>query len=174
MKQVNIHFMLSEETFPQLLQTFTDIKEDPRLAKLNAIVLLSLKKKGRGKTGFTSLTQEQFKTVVVTALALNVPFGFDSCSARKFEKALESIDIANKAELLQLTVPCESTLESSYIDVNGDFYPCSFTEGSEGWEKGISVVEAEDFVRDVWYHERTQAFREKLWGCNRHCPIYEV
>ena len=174
MKQVNIHFMLSEETLPQLLQTFTDIKEDPRLAKLNAIVLLSLKKKGRGKTGFTSLTQEQFKAVVVTALALNVPFGFDSCSARKFEKAIESIEIANKAELLQLTVPCESTLESSYIDVNGDFYPCSFTEGSEGWEKGISVVEAEDFVRDVWYHERTQAFREKLWGCNRHCPIYEV
>ena len=35
--------------------------------------------------------------------------------------------------------PCESTLFSSYIDVNGDFYPCSFAENTKGWETGISV-----------------------------------
>lgn len=174
MKQVNIHFCLHEGSLNQLVETFTDILIDDRLKKLNAIVLLSLKKKGRGKKGFTSLTQEQFTEVVKLALNMNIPLGFDSCSARKFEKAIEILNPNNKAELLQLTVPCESTLESSYIDVNGDFYPCSFTEGSEGWKSGISVVEAEDFVSDVWYHERTQAFREKLWGCNRHCPIYEV
>ena len=106
------------------------------------------------------------------ALKKNINLGFDSCGCHRFLNAI--IGHPKEKEFKTLAVPCESTLESSYIDVNGDFYPCSFTEGSEGWEKGISVVEAEDFVRDVWYHERTQAFRERLWSCNRHCPIYEV
>ena len=172
MNQTNMHFMICQETLKDLWVTFDDIKTDERLAKLNAIVLLSLKKKGRGKTGFTPLTQDQFKEVVDMAMQLEIPLGFDSCSARKFEKAI--VGHPNEKNFLQLSVPCESTLESSYIDVNGNFFPCSFTEGSEDWTNGISVLECEDFVKDVWYNERTQEFRNKLLKCNRNCPIYEV
>lgn len=172
MNQVNIHFMLCEERLDDLKETFFDIKNDHRLAKLNAIVLLSLKKKGRGKTGFTPLTQTQFREVVDMAMTMEIPFGFDSCSARKFEKSIEGHPQEN--EFKQMSVPCESTLESSYVDVNGDFYPCSFTEGSPDWKTGISVLECNDFIKDIWYSERTQGFRDKLIANCRNCPIYEV
>ena len=79
---------------------------------------------------------------------------------------------------------CESTLFSSYINVDGNFYPCSFTENEKGWETGISVVEATDF-NEVWFNSRTVAFRDKLLNMQRkcdcpftktcrHCPTFEV
>jgi len=49
MKQVNIHAMICEETFEDTIQLIEDIKNDSRLKKLNAVVFLSLKQKGRGE-----------------------------------------------------------------------------------------------------------------------------
>lgn len=171
MTQVNMHFMLANETYEDLLETLDDIKKDHRLAKLNAIVILSLKKKGRG-VGYTKVSQEGFGFLVNRMLRMNIPFGFDSCSARKFEKAVSNYPNAEK--MITMSVPCESTLESSYVDVNGDFFPCSFTEGSPDWKTGISVLECNDFIKDIWYSERTQGFRDKLIANCRNCPIYEV
>ena len=75
MDQVNIHCMISEETYDNALDTLIDIQNDPRLGKLNAIVFLSLKKKGRGK-GHTSLSMDRYlskkppiKTFVVSYTA---------------------------------------------------------------------------------------------------------
>ena len=48
MKQINMHFMISDETYDACMETLNDMITDPRLTELNAIVLLSLKKKGRG------------------------------------------------------------------------------------------------------------------------------
>ena len=47
MDQVNIHMMVSNETYKTLLETLDDYENDERLAKMKAIVMLSLKKKGR-------------------------------------------------------------------------------------------------------------------------------
>ena len=46
-------------------------------------------------------------------------------------------------------------------------------------ENGINVLEAEDFIRDVWNHPRTVEFRNALIGNTdergcRNCPAYEV
>ena len=46
MEQVNIHFMLAEETYDKCLEVLDDIKNDPRLKGVRALVILSLKKKG--------------------------------------------------------------------------------------------------------------------------------
>ncbi|MCK9369187.1 radical SAM protein [Candidatus Dojkabacteria bacterium] len=171
MKQVNIHMMLSEETFDQAVETIFDIRNDKRLGKLNAIVFLSLKTKGRGKH-FHKLSEEKFSRIIYLCMMFGVRYGFDSCSANKFLKAVEILP--NYKELEQMAEPCESTLFSTYIDVEGKFYPCSFCENVEGWEDGLDVVNCTDFLKDIWLCEKTFKFREKLLSCGRNCPIYNV
>jgi len=170
--QTNMHFCIFEESYDQAIETMMDMKSDQRLAKMNAIVFLSLKKKGRGKTGFTPLSQEKFATLVNKAFELEIPFGFDSCGANKF---LESIkDRPDYKQLSMLAEPCESTGMSFYIDTDGNGFPCSFAEGSEGWSDGIPVYNCENFVKDVWMNPRIKEFRENIIGCGRSCFLYNV
>lgn len=180
MKQINLHFMISARTIEDAYTVTKAMKEDPRLKNVNAIVFLSLKQKGRGvKHDYVS--QEQYKALVDHCLANDVPFGFDSCSAPSFLNAVK--DTPNYAKFKELSEDCESTLFSSYINEKGEFFPCSFTEGwtEGGWgrENGINVLEAKDFINDVWNHPRTVDFRNALIGNKdqngcRNCPAYSV
>jgi MoaA/NifB/PqqE/SkfB family radical SAM enzyme len=175
MKQVNIHFMISQETYDRAFEIMSDIKSDPRLQKLNAIVFLSLKTKGRSVNKFHQLTQDQFSALTNHALENNVPMGFDSCSAQKFIKAIENHP--NAEQMLSHAEPCESTLYSMYIDVKGDFYPCSFSTEVPGWENGISVIDCNDFLEDIWFNEKTRKFSEgviKCRDCKQSCSIFEI
>lgn len=171
LQQTNIHMMISQETLGQATETVMDYVNDSRLANLNAIVLLSLKKKGRGK-GFTPLTYEQFRELIDLAFEHDVPIGFDSCSAPKFLKAIEGREDYDR--LYQLCEPCESTLFSSYISTEGSFHPCSFAEGDGDWIDGIDVVNCKDFVKDIWTNPRVNKFRHSLLNNKRNCPIFEV
>lgn len=179
MRQVNIHLMISQETYENAVEVINDCKTDQRLRGLNAVVFLSLKQKGRG-TGHHPLTQEQFNSLVDLALKNDVRVGFDSCSSVKVFSAF-----SNKPEMQfveQSIIPCEATLESSYCNVKGQFFPCSFIEGTEGWETGIDVVSCKDFIDEVWNNPRTEAFRNALLAtttsesnCScRCCPYYTV
>lgn len=176
LEQVNIHQMLSTETYQNALDTVDDYVTDPRLKGIRAIVFLSLKQKGRG-TKFNQLTTEQFKAIVDKAFAKNVPIGFDSCSANKFIRSIK--DRKNFDRLSMNTEPCESTCFSLYIDVHGKYFPCSFTPGCNGWDEGIDMIESEDFMKDVWYGDKTKHFRETLLGNLdengvRSCPLYKI
>lgn len=177
MTQVNIHVMLSEETYDRVMEVFKDSKIDPRLAKLNAIVILSLKKKGRG-VSYTTVAQDRFKAIVDYALDKEngVRLGFDSCSCWKFSEAIK--DYPNYAQMMQYSEPCESTLFSQYINVEGKFYSCSFCENAESFPVGVDAVNVDDFVKDVWHHPSTVAWRKNLLEkrkCgNMSCPVYDV
>lgn len=177
MKQINIHFMICESSYDACMETLRDIKTDPRLEKLNAIVMLSLKKKGRG-IGFTSLSQDKYNDIIKYCLENNINFGMDSCGAKKFLDAVK--DHPNYEDFKVVSEPCESTNFSQYIDVEGNFYPCSFCEGAEGWEQGIDVKKCSSFLKDIWYNDRVIQFRNRLnSNCNnchkaRECIIYEV
>ena len=171
MTQVNIHQMICNETLEQTYETISDIKNDSRLLKMNAIVFLSLKQKGRG-TGFTPLSYEEFSKLIRHCLELGINFGMDSCSAGKMLKMIQSDPSLEK--FLTVIEPCESTLMSSYINVDGEFFPCSFTECAEEWQTGIDVVNCDDFVKDVWNHPRTEKFRNNLLNCKRFCPLYNI
>jgi radical SAM protein with 4Fe4S-binding SPASM domain len=174
--QINIHYLISEQTYKHVFDLINAVKTDPRLKKVNAIVFLGLKQKGRG-VRMDTVDRESYKQLVDYCLSNNVTFGFDSCSAPAFVNAI----IGHKDEAMFKTFveDCESTLFSSYIDVNGMFYPCSFTEGEGNWTYGIDVVSAEDFVKDVWNHPMTSSFRHKLLsnkdgnGC-KNCPVHCV
>jgi MoaA/NifB/PqqE/SkfB family radical SAM enzyme len=171
MDQINIHQLLSQESFEQAKEVVQDSKNDPRLAKLNAIVFLSLKQKGRG-INHHILDFKSFDEFMRELLQNNVRFGMDSCSATKFLKVIQNHP--RKEEIEEMIEPCESTAFSFYIDVEGNGYPCSFTQGTPGWEKGISVVDAQDFLQDIWFDPRIVEWRKKLLSCKRSCPIYNV
>ncbi len=176
MTQINIHYMISEETYDKAFEIMDDIKTDPRLEKLNALVFLSLKPKGRSVGHFNKLSQEKFDLMIKYALDKQVPFGFDSCSAQKVTKYVDTQD--GKLDALKQHIePCESTLYSLYIDVNGDFFPCSFSPDTKGWDEGLSVVKCDNFLKDIWHNEKTKLFRDNVIqcrGCGQSCSIYEI
>jgi hypothetical protein len=183
LQQTNIHQLLSKETLAQALETIDDIKNDPRLAKLNAVVFLSLKQKNRG-IKFTRLTDEEFKMVVDKAFDKNINFGFDSCGCNKFLRSVKDHPKYNELEVL--AEPCESSCFSLYINHKGQYYPCSFAESGMfdkggDWVMGIDLTnpEMKDFISDVWNNNKTEHFRKALLenlderGV-RSCPLYKI
>lgn len=173
-KQVNIHCLLSEETYERALETIDDYHTDPRLKGMNAIVFLSLKQVGRG-VKYHQLPVDKFKNIIDLSLEKKVDFGFDSCGAPKFMKAVK--DHPKFALFEQFAESCESTAFSCYVDQEGKYYPCSFA--SEEEFEGIDMLSVNDFIEDVWNNTKTVAFRDKLMAsvdCNncRNCPMFEV
>lgn len=170
LKQVNIHILLSAETLPWVYETIEDAKTDPRLAGLNAIVFLSLKQKGRG-VHFNRVSQEQYKEVVDKCLEKEISFGFDSCGCHRFLEAVK--DHTRFKEFSMMAEPCESTAQSVYANARGEVFPCSFTEGTPGWEDGLFIPDFKTFD-EIWNHERIKNFRTNLLLNKRRCPIYDV
>jgi MoaA/NifB/PqqE/SkfB family radical SAM enzyme len=168
LKQTNIHQLLCEENFGQILELLNDIQLDKRLSNLNAVVFLSLKKKGRGE-GYHKLSDDKFNYIINYCLSNNLRFGLDSCGSAKFLKAIE--DHKDYESISQCVEPCESSIFSYFINEDGVGYPCSF---SEGIVEGIDVTKSLDFLQDVWYNSATIDWRKKLLDGCRNCPIYDV
>jgi len=176
-KQTNMHLLVSAENLSFVYEVLDDIKKDERLRGLNAVVLLGYKPKGPGKDDFHPAAYSDFEAIVRYALKNDIPIGFDSCSAPKFERYVrENITEPKRvAAMLSMSESCESSLFSSYINVKGEFWNCSFCEG-EDWVEPVNVLEAEDFLRDVWYSPQVVAFRKKLLATTvdgtRSCPAF--
>ena len=182
MTQVNIHHMLAEETLDQAKEIVNDMKNDPKLSKMNAIVFLQFKNKATGnsfgKDQFHSIKSiTEYARLINFCESMQINYGFDSCSAPLFMKSS-----VNERQI-QFAEPCESGLFSSYVNCHGDFFPCSFSEGEGTWTEGLSVLNCKDFMEDIWYHPRVVKWREALMSssknCNckfaikcRSCPIY--
>ena len=178
MSQVNIHCLVADFMEEYIYELLEDIKTDPRLKNLNAVVFLSLKQKGRGEN-FNRMSDENYNKLVDTLLESGINFGFDSCSAFRFLNAVK--DHPNYKEFEQMSEPCESTKFSMYINEEGILYPCSFTEkgvfGGEDWNEGIDMTKIDDFIKDVWYDPRVVKVREKITQCgkcHKNCFAFEV
>jgi MoaA/NifB/PqqE/SkfB family radical SAM enzyme len=171
MDQVNIHQLVHAGNIDQIKETFADVKNDPRLAKLNAIVLLSLKKKGRGSK-FQQASVEQFKEIVDYAMDNNIRIGFDSCSCCKFLQAVK--DRKEYKSLEMCSEKCESTLFSVFINVDCEAMPCSFCDKVSIWNRGIYIIDGKDFHKDVWMSNKFSEFRTMLLNNDRNCPVYQI
>lgn len=175
MKQVNIHALLSNETFDKCMEVMIDCKTQKRLIGLNAIVFLWLKPKGN-RNNLTQITKDKYETLVKYAIDNNISIGFDSCSAANFLKVIKKY-YPDKVKAIEPNVePCESTLFSYYINVDCVGFPCSFSEETE--YKGINLLKIKNFD-EVWNHPETLKFRNKLIknkddnGC-RVCQLYNL
>lgn len=183
LKQVTIHQLLSEETLDSCYQLFDDVKNDSRLESLKAVVFLLLKPKGDRNKLHSITDVEKFKALFLKAQENNISIGMDSCSAPFMLKT--AVDVEQK-ELIPSIEPCESTLFSIYINYLGEVFPCSFTEGTTGWERGIDMNEVSDFTKDIWFSDRLSEWRKTLLSstsaCNtcetqklcRSCPVYDI
>ena len=173
MQQVNIHFMISEERMENAHQLVVKINTDNRLRDLNAIVFLQYKPKGGNTDKFSVPSLERFKELVQHCEMSGVRFGFDSCTAPMYEQVVKGHP--REKELLQYAEPCESALFSSYVNVDGKFFPCSFAEGRDNcWgNDGIDVLSFSSF-HDVWMHSKTQEWRKRLLDNQRCCPLYQL
>lgn len=177
MKQVNIHIMVSQETIPFVFEVCEDRMTDERLKDMHAIVFLGVKPKGRAKEGYQSLSKGQYAKLVHFCLNKGFNFGFDSCSAPKFEAAIKCMEVTStiKDKMVEASESCESSLFSAYINVFGEYWHCSFSEEEDG-QKMVDVMMAKDFYSDIWYSDTVMEFRSKLLdtmidGC-RHCHVY--
>lgn len=159
MKQCNIHAVLSNESLASCYQLIDDAVNDVRLAKMKAIVFLTMKPKGKRNKWTTLKDIDAYRKLIMYAFDRDIGIGFDSCSASTFLAAMK--DHPRFAQFAQLSESCESALFSGYINVNGEFFPCSFTEGEGEWKNGIDVLAANNFESDVWNHEKTVSFRNK-------------
>lgn len=179
MKQVNIHMLLAAETYDDCIKTIDEAATDPRLEKLNAIVFLALKPKGRGKSMATLNDSAKYKALVYYAFEKGISIGFDSCSAPMFLQAVA--DDKNYTQYEQLAEPCESYLFSIYVNEKGISYPCSFLEEES---QGIDFTKKDMKLDDYWYAPSTEKWRKDLMatacadnclvkGC-RQCPKYEI
>ena len=174
--KINIHCLLSEETYDSVFELLEDRLKDPRLQGMGAIVFLSLKQKGRG-VHFNRITEEQYKKIVDTCFEKNISMGFDSCSAPKFLNAIK--DRPDRKLLETYVESCESMSYSMYVDASGTFYPCSFMEKEGDWKAGIDLLKIDDFVVEVWYEPRVVKWRDEsvkcieCHGCNM-CKFYNV
>lgn len=181
LKQVNIHQLLAAETYDSCFKLLEDVKNDPRLSGLNAIVFLMLKPKGMRNKYHGLSDLGKFNHLIKTAQDMGVKVGMDSCTAPLMLKYSEQYNQA----LIQSIEPCESTLFSIYINSDAKVFPCSFTEGTTGWEKGISILDSENFLKDVWFSERLDNWRDGLLKSNkcssckmashcRSCPVFDI
>jgi len=166
MKQVNIHQVIHAHNYGSTLTLIEDSKTDERISKLNAIVLLSLKQKGRG-IKHEPLPQDKFKEMVLLALGTGVSIGFDSCGCGKFLESVKDHPMFKKFSMM--AEPCESTCFSMYANTKGEFFPCSFMEGEKDWETGINLLTTSDFLKDVWHHPRTLETRTKIIKSRHTC-----
>jgi len=175
---INIHQLLSEETYDDCFQVMKDAMTDIRLNGLNAIVFLSLKPKGKRNDYHRIKSLDKIKTLIDFATKNNIRWGMDSCSAPKVMYA--SVADPKFKQLEQMIECCESSLFSSYINTKGRYWHCSFTEDEPGWE-GVDMLNCEDFIKDVWNHPETIKFRESLTSQEhaiskscRECPIFVI
>ena len=179
LKQVNIHQLLCRETYDSCFKLIDELTTDDRLSKLYAVVFLMMKPKG-DRNKMTSVgNMDDYKKLIDYAFSKSARIGFDSCFAPTFLSCVKDHKDFNK--FVEMAEPCESSLFSSYINVDGRYVHCSFTEGEDGWH-GVDVVGCDDFMKDVWYGEETMKFRELLTSQNhddiapgcRKCPVFEL
>ena len=176
MKQVNCHYLLSEETYDEAFNIINDISTDPRLEKFNAIVFLQYKDKNPYSNYHSLLSVQKYTKLINCCDEKNINYGFDSCSANIFIESIKDKD--NRIQLEQCVDSCESMRMSIYVNCSGEVFPCSFCEGVKEWENGIMLLDSTNFLENIWNNDRVIKWRDDLIktmknGC-AYCPIYDL
>lgn len=173
MKQVNFHKLLSEETYEECMSLADEIASDPRLSGLNAVVFLQYKDKNSACGFHSMLDESKYLDLYKYYTSKKINIGFDSCSCNLFLRSISKEP--NYEEIAKCCEPCEGFgMFSSYINCEGKFFPCSFSEGMGDWKDGIDVLNCQDFIKDVWESPTLVKYRNIMLSNGRNCPIYKI
>lgn len=171
-RQINMHVMVAEETFDDIMETIKEMGNDKRLCNLSSLVLLFLKQRGRG-TGFHRISDEKANIIYKTALDNNVKFGFDICCSQRFTNFIKKYPNQN-VNMPDVYDYCDSGRFSGYVNTLGEFCPCSFVEDNGMWFNGPSVFQCKNFINDIWQGDQCELYRSLLLGKNNSCLYYKV
>jgi len=168
--QINIHKILSEETFDECIRLKKVISETPSLSSV-AIIFLMLKPVGERNTLTCIRDMGRFEELYIRCPEVQI--GFDSCSAPI------SYHYSKSEREYMYIEPCESTLFSCYINVDGISFPCSFVEQLD-YYMGMDLSKpVKDSLNNWWFGEEYNNFRRKVIstqeanGC-RYCPFFDI
>lgn len=165
---VNMHIVVSKDNMAHLKDVLADIAAK-KVDGLKSVVLLRIKPKGRASKMDCTLSHAEYKDLVTYCLNNNISFGFDSCSATPVIDVLNEI---GKPELCKCCEPCESSKLSSYINVKGEYWSCSFAEGTD-FIKPINVLDYKH-VYDWWNSNEVVKVRFCKNPACKSCPIYNL
>jgi len=172
--KTNVHYVLYDDSVDLLHEW---IKSKPAfLEKVNAIILLALKSKGRaasiiGHNPYSEKYKVLFNDIFSGKFITKI--GFDSCSVPHIIKHITE-------KQMMMVDYCEGSRFSAYISENLKFSPCSFMAESEG----VQLDENSNFL-DIWRnHEVFVNFRSKLKNVDqckncsyntncRKCPLFD-
>ena len=165
---VNMHIVISNDNMPHLKEVLQDIA-DKKVDGLKSVVLLRIKPKGRAAKMDCKIALSTYEELVKFCMDNNISFGFDSCSATPVMEVLKKI---GKPELCASAEPCESSKLSSYINVHGEYWSCSFAEGTD-FIKSINVLDYKS-VTDWWNLDEVKKVRFCKNPACKSCPIYNL
>ena len=184
--KVNMHLLVSHETEQFVFEVLNDRLTDQRLKDMGAVVLLSLKRKGRG-VAFRKMDDEVYKKVIFFLQDNHISYGSDSCGANRLMASLKEYykDKENGEEQYKKVIgcveECESTKFSIFVNVKGEVFPCSFMEKEQGWETGIDLTDGKykNYTTQVWNHPRLLEWRLMSMNCvdcqgKCKCPHYKI
>jgi hypothetical protein len=171
-RQTNLHVLVSEETFEDVMETMDDMANDKRLKYLGSLILLFLKQRGRG-TDFHRISNDKMNIMFKTALDNNLNFGFDICCSHRFTNFIKKYDNQD-LNIPQVYDVCDSSRFSGYVNTLGEYCPCSFIEDNGMWLNGPNVFECKNFIDDIWNGPTQEEYRSILMGKNNTCLFYNV
>lgn len=167
---VNMHIVVSKDNMSHLKEVLADIAAG-KVPGLRSVVLLRIKPRGRAANMDCVVTSDMYREIITYCLDNNISFGFDSCSAKAVEKVLCEI---GKSELTNCCESCESSRLSAYINVNGEYWNCSFCEGnSDVMATPINVLNFERAF-DWWNLPPVLACRYPKTSACESCPWYKL
>ena len=165
---VNMHIVLSKDNMPHISEVLKDVTEK-KVDGLQSIVFLRIKPKGRAAKMDCVIPYNVYFDIVSYCLDNKISFGFDSCSATPVIEVLKEI---GRPELCSSCEPCESSKLSSYINVKGEYWSCSFAEGTD-FIKPIDVL-SYSAVSDWWNSDEVKKARHCKNPACKSCPIYNL
>ena len=165
---VNMHIVVSNDNMPHLKEVLQDIA-DKKVDGLKSVVLLRIKPKGRASKMDCKISLSVYEELVKFCLDHQISFGFDSCSATPVMEVLKKI---GKGEYCQSCESCESSKLSSYINVKGEYWSCSFAEGTD-FIKPINVLDFKSAI-DWWTSDEVKRIRFYSTPACKSCPIYNL
>lgn len=165
---VNMHIVVSNDNLMHLKEVLQDIA-DKKVEGLKSVVLLRIKPKGRAVKMDCKISLSVYEELVKFCMDNNISFGFDSCSATPVMEVLKKI---GRPELCASCEPCESSKLSSYINVKGEYWSCSFAEGTD-FIKPINVLKHSN-VWSWWNSDEVKKVRFCKNPACKSCPIYNL
>ena len=168
----NIHVVLSKATFPHVMSVLEDAR-DGRIPNLGAVVVLRMKPVGRAAALDCVVPPGMYGDIVDFCLGAKVPFGFDSCGAKRVAEVL--LD-RGRPDLVGCVEPCESTRMSVYVSQAGKITPCSFCEGlmADRAVDAFAFRRPEDFIAAWNGDPMLSGFRAAALSCGKSCQVYDL